>query len=145
MATHEWTAQKPLVSSLLARHVRLQQAARKGSKKYLRWGDNGPHIEALQRGLNTLRKNWRLLEPDGKFGSKTYDVLKAYQDDANRFNREDAHYMAGEEAGNAPGSRAYKKIYHFQRTRIKRDGIAGPKTLGEMDTDLHWKETQTLQ
>ena len=133
----------PLHSNLFYHHRQLQQAAMPGKKKYVRWGDKGRHIEALQRGLNTLRKNWRLLTEDGIFGPKTFAALKACQDNLNRFNRREAHYMAGEEAGHAPGTPAYKRAYNLQRTRIKRDGIAGPRTLGEMDADLVWKETQT--
>ena len=143
----EATAQNPLISDLFFSRPRLQEAARTGSKKYVRKGEEGLHIVALQQALNRLRTkksvgytspsgircypNWGLVDDDGKFGEKTFTALKAFQNWSNRENR--AHTQDLAEIGFTPGTLKYKKEYNSLRNRVKRDGIAGPVTLVRLD------------
>ena len=149
---HDYTSKDPsdyrllyqhLRSGLLSPHRRLQQAATKGSKQYVKRGEEGPHIRALQKALNRAlhfnRKRWAQLDTDGDFGSKTFAALKACQDFLNRRDRKFALSYARDDATN------FKLRYNQHRTRIKSDGIAGPATLKALDLYIytHWMPPQT--
>ena len=119
---------RPLKSGVFYFHRQLQEAAEEFSKKYIKRGQEGNHIEALQRGLNLIRKNWQLLDPDGKFGSKTYAALKACQRELNKIDIRRVRAEAKFSKSNISG-------YHWQRMfmNIKSDGIVGPVTLNLID------------
>ena len=142
--------EKPLSTSM-----RLQQAARTGSKAYVRRGEHGPHILALQKALNLLRKgtfgykipgkpsmnlvspNWPVVSENRDFDRRLYDAIKSFQNYANRFQRFWSHLQASDIG--QMGSRGYKKKYYEIRVRVARDGIAGPVTLGILDEMLAGK------
>ena len=146
----------PLKQKPLSTSMRLQQAARMGSKEYVRRGEHGPHIMALQKALNLARKapygyeipgkpskkqvmpNWGLLSEKGDFDRRMYNTLMSFQNYANRFQRYWSHLKGTEEG--PIGSRAYKKRYYEIRVRVARDGIAGPVTLRVLDHMLYGKE-----
>ena len=102
----------------------------------VKWGEKGPHVRALQQGMNILRRNrprrdWPRLKEDGVFGNKTFAAVKACQDYLNRVNRMSAESFA--RGYSPPGTRRYKKEYYDVRKKIKSDGIPGWRTIGEMD------------
>ena len=144
MATLESTVQNPLESSLLARFPRLQQAGRTGSKMYVKRGEKGNHVIALQKAVNRVwhfnRKRWGELDPDGKFGGNTFAALKACQKFLNRENRRFSHSYARTSSGDPRGTESYKEWFNNFRTRIKDDGIVGPATLQALDqyVKFHW-------
>ena len=134
-----WDLQHPLTSELFYHHRRLQEAAMKpmdnpnssDDPKHVKRGQKGTHIRALQKGLNRIRKQWRLLEVDGKFGDNTYAALKACQVELNKWDisrvRVDARHH---------GVNFSNQTFQEMLNNIKSDGIAGPITLRGMDEIL---------
>ena len=126
---HDHDLQNPLNSELFYAHRRLQRAAMEDSTRYIKKGQEGRHIRALQKGLNHIRKNWRLLDVDGKFGDNTFAALKACQDELGRWDSSRI-----QEEARLHVSKVSK--FKWMLRGIKSDGIAGPITLTSIDDIL---------
>ena len=130
-----------LESELLSPHMKLKQVVvTRKDNIYLAKGEAGPHIKAVQKALNALRKkrsrnDWARLNDDGIFGEKTLAAVKECQDYLNRYDRKQAQAWA-ESFDVKPGSQGYKKMYYDFRMRIKSDGLLGWRTLFKMDMAL---------
>lgn len=132
-----------LKSNLLAPHQPLQNIAKKITHSVIKRGDNGSHIMALQRSLNSVylshlrrgkRGAWRLLEVDGKFGGNTFAAVQGFQSHANRTDRTNARELASEFG--ARGSKAYQQVYTDTRFGLDADGLVGARTLWKLDCCL---------
>lgn len=136
-----------LASKLLLPHRLLQHIASQSVRSTVKRGHQGPHVMALQQGLNYvfqrsrvrgLPKRWGMLKLDGKFGENTFAAVKGFQEFYNRRNRIDAQDFASG-YGDAPKTRTYKKFYADVRHRIACDGIIGAETLLQIDSYLIYR------
>lgn len=134
-----------LDSKLLSPHHKLRAIAtgifelKPNQTMAVKWGEQGPHVAALQQGLNILReyrvrRAWPILEEDGHFGNNTFAAVKACQNYLNKADRQFAENDA--RSYGVPGKRFYQVLYYGRRRKLKSDGLPGLKTLLEMDVQL---------